>query len=88
MHLATADRLANCIALCREDAAAEPAAVFTDDKRQPLEQTTPTERAAHNAALNSMSGRSPASGPMLIARLIRHQGQRSYGAVFHAWPIS
>lgn len=58
LRLATADRLANCIALCcvvawrvtwltmlsREDAAAEPAAVFTDDERQLLEQTTPERK--------------------------------------------
>ena len=55
LRLATADRLANCIALCcvvawrvswmtmlsREGPAANPAAVFTDDERHQLEHATP-----------------------------------------------
>jgi len=55
LRLATADRLANCIALCcvvawrvswltmlsREAPGAEPAAVFTDTERHLLEKTTP-----------------------------------------------
>ena len=58
LRLATADRLANCIALCcvvawrvtwltmlgRETAGAEPAAVFTDAERHLLEQATPERK--------------------------------------------
>lgn len=60
LRLATADRLANCIALCcvvawrvtwlttlsRETAGAEPAAIFTDAERNLLEQAAPARRAA------------------------------------------
>ena len=61
LRLATADRLANCIALCcvvawrvswltmlsREAPGADPAAVFTDAERHLLEKTTPdTKRKA------------------------------------------
>jgi hypothetical protein len=58
LRLATADRLANCIALCsvlawrvswltmlsREAPEAEPAAVFTDAERHLLEQATPERK--------------------------------------------
>lgn len=58
MRLATADRLANCIALCcvvawrvtwltmlsRETAGAEPAAIFTDAERNLLEQAAPERK--------------------------------------------
>ena len=58
LRLATADRLANCIALCcvvawrvswltmlsREATEAEPAAVFTDAERHLLEQATPERK--------------------------------------------
>ncbi|WP_276327956.1 IS4 family transposase [Paracoccus seriniphilus] len=58
LRLATADRLANCIALCcvvawrvswltmlsREAPVANPAAVFTDDERHPLEHATPDRK--------------------------------------------
>jgi hypothetical protein len=58
LRLATADRLANCIALCcvvawrmswlttlsREAPAADPAAVFTDDERHLLEHVTPDRK--------------------------------------------
>lgn len=60
LRLATANRLANCIALCcvvawrvtwltmlsREEAAVEAAAVFTDDERQILDRKTP-DRMPH-----------------------------------------
>ena len=60
MRLATADRLANCIALCcvvawrvswltmlsREAPAADPAAVFTDAERYLLVSATPRPYAA------------------------------------------
>jgi hypothetical protein len=58
LRLTTADRLANCIALCcvvawrvswlsilsRETPGADPAAVFTHDERHLLEQTTPERK--------------------------------------------
>jgi hypothetical protein len=58
LRLATADRLANCIALCcvvawrvtwltmlsRETAGAEPAAIFTDAERNLLEQAAPERK--------------------------------------------
>jgi len=62
LRLATADRLANCIALCcvvawrvtwltmlsRETSAADPAAVFTDDERHLLDHAT-TNRKRQSA---------------------------------------
>ena len=58
LRLATADRLANCIALCcivawrvtwltmlsRETSASDPAAVFTDEERRLLECATPDRK--------------------------------------------
>lgn len=58
LRLATADRLANCIALCcvvawrvtwlamlsRETPEADPAAVFTEDERYLLDQATPDRK--------------------------------------------
>ena len=102
LRLATADRLANRIALCcvvawrvtwltmlsRETAGAEPAAVFTDAERHLLEQATPEENARHREISPSMSGRSRGSEATLIVHPTLHRGRPSYGEASPASPTS
>ncbi|MFC0281357.1 hypothetical protein ACFFJM_16270, partial [Falsigemmobacter intermedius] len=84
LRLATADRLANCIALCcvvawrvtwltmlsRETPVSDPAAVFTDEERHLLECATPDRKrhASYDLAFYVRAVSASAPGPPIPVR--------------------
>ncbi len=87
IRLATADRLANCIALCcviawcvtwvtmlrREGSAANPSAVFTDQPASFSKTQRRTESAKHRMISRSISERSRDSGAISIELPTHHR---------------